>query len=76
MAPPRRNVRTDEYKHISFTVWDGGDQDKIRALSKMPVRDRVEDAQEELNGINLEAVEYKNISFSRETTILYNVERV
>merc|ERR1712205_204079 len=57
------NVETVEYKNISFTVWDLGDQDKIRKLWRhyyqgtqgiifvvdSSDRDRVEDACEELS---------------------------
>jgi GTPase SAR1 family protein len=35
-APPSPgfNVETVEYKNISFTVWDVGGQDKVRAASR------------------------------------------
>merc|ERR1712124_7143 len=56
------NVETVEYKNISFTVWDGGGQDKIQPLWRHYYqntqglifvidsndRDRIEDAREEL----------------------------
>jgi len=59
------NVETVEYKNISFTVWDIGGQDKIRALWRYYYqntqglifvvdsndRDRTEDAREELTKI-------------------------
>merc|ERR1712232_249875 len=57
------NVETVEYKNLSFTVWDVGGQDKIRPLWRHYYqgtngliyvvdsndRDRVNDAQQELN---------------------------
>mmetsp|Transcript_18233 Transcript_18233/g.44507 ORF Transcript_18233/g.44507 Transcript_18233/m.44507 type:complete len:180 (-) Transcript_18233:74-613(-) len=59
------NVETVEYKNISFTVWDVGGQDKIRALWRHYYqntqglifvvdsndRERVDDAREELHKI-------------------------
>merc|ERR1719473_2134257 len=56
------NVETVEYKHISFTMWDVGGQEKIRPLWRHYFigtnaliyvvdsndRDRIEDAREEL----------------------------
>merc|ERR1712039_478734 len=59
------NVETVEYKNLSFTVWDIGDQDKIRKLWRhyyqgtqgvifvvdSSDRDRIEDAREELSNI-------------------------